>query len=99
MTDIQYNIIIIGGREVSRPYRVWFFRQRRAVFILLAMPPTQSSTHIKAAAHAVATAATAAAQAAAAATKLQSQQDYKSTGQRVQNVYSLAFCHFFDNIK
>ena len=24
MTDIQYNIIIIGGREVSRPYRVGF---------------------------------------------------------------------------
>ena len=28
----------MGGREVSRPYRV--FRRRRAVFILLAMPPT-----------------------------------------------------------
>ena len=27
MTDIQYNIIIIGGREVSRPYRVWFFAE------------------------------------------------------------------------
>ena len=24
MTDIQYDIAIIGGREVSRPYRVGF---------------------------------------------------------------------------
>ena len=24
MTDIQYDITIIGGREVSRPYRVGF---------------------------------------------------------------------------
>ena len=24
MIDIQYDIIIIGGREVSRPYRVGF---------------------------------------------------------------------------
>ena len=43
----------------------------------------QNSTHIRAAAHAVATAATAAVQAAAAATKLQSQQVYESTGLRV----------------
>ena len=27
MTDIQYGIIIMGGREVSRPYRVWFFAE------------------------------------------------------------------------
>ena len=38
MTDIQYGIKIMSGREVSRPY--WVFRRRRAVFILLAMPPT-----------------------------------------------------------
>jgi len=25
MIDIQYSITIMGGREVSRPYRVWFF--------------------------------------------------------------------------
>ena len=36
--DIQYNTTIMGGREVSRPGLV--FRRRRAVFILLAMPPT-----------------------------------------------------------
>ena len=30
----------MGGRELSRPYRVLVFRRRRAVFILLAMPPT-----------------------------------------------------------
>ena len=27
MIDIQYNITIVGGREVSRPYRVWFFAE------------------------------------------------------------------------
>ena len=27
MTDIQYGITIMGGREVSRPYRVWFFAE------------------------------------------------------------------------
>ena len=27
MADIQYCIIIMGGREVSRPYRVWFFAE------------------------------------------------------------------------
>ena len=27
MIDIQYDITIIGGREVSRPYRVWFFAE------------------------------------------------------------------------
>ena len=27
MIDIQYSIIIIGGREVSRPYRIWFFAE------------------------------------------------------------------------
>ena len=25
MIDIQHDIIVMGGREVSRPYRVWFF--------------------------------------------------------------------------
>ena len=25
MIDIQYDIIIMGGREVSRPYRVGFY--------------------------------------------------------------------------
>jgi len=27
MVDIQCDIAIIGGREVSRPYRVWFFAE------------------------------------------------------------------------
>ena len=27
MADNQYNTTIIGGREVSRPYRVWFFAE------------------------------------------------------------------------
>ena len=25
--DIQYDTTIMGGREVSRPYRVWFFAE------------------------------------------------------------------------
>ena len=27
MADIQHGIKIMGGREVSRPYRVWFFAE------------------------------------------------------------------------
>ena len=27
MVDIQYGIKIMGGREVSRPYRNWFFAE------------------------------------------------------------------------
>ena len=27
MVDIQYSITIMGGREVSRPYQVWFFAE------------------------------------------------------------------------
>ena len=27
ITDIQYGITIMGGREVSRPYRNWFFAE------------------------------------------------------------------------
>ena len=27
MIDIQYGIAIMSGREVSRPYRVWFFAE------------------------------------------------------------------------
>ena len=27
MVDIQYDTTIMGGREVSRPYRVWFFAE------------------------------------------------------------------------
>ena len=27
MIDIQCDIAIIGGHEVSRPYRVWFFAE------------------------------------------------------------------------
>ena len=38
MVDIQYDITIIGGREVSRPTGV--FAEGERFFILLAMPPT-----------------------------------------------------------
>ncbi|MDY5965978.1 MAG: hypothetical protein SPJ38_03725, partial [Sodaliphilus sp.] len=27
MIDIQQDITVMGGREVSRPYRVWFFAE------------------------------------------------------------------------
>ena len=27
MIDNQSNIVVMGGREVSRPYRVWFFAE------------------------------------------------------------------------
>ena len=27
MVDIQYDTIVVSGREVSRPYRVWFFAE------------------------------------------------------------------------
>ena len=66
-------------------------------FILLAMPPTQNSTHIKAAAHAVATAATAAAQAAAAATKQQSQRVNRSASAKCVFVGLLPFLTTLNN--
>ena len=43
MLDIQYGITIMGGREVSRPYRVWFFAEGEPVFILLAMRQVRST--------------------------------------------------------
>ncbi|MCI6145773.1 MAG: hypothetical protein MR689_03495, partial [Bacteroidales bacterium] len=27
IVDIQYDTTLMGGREVSRPYRVWFFAE------------------------------------------------------------------------
>ena len=32
MIDIQYDITIMGGREVSRPYRVGFFAEGERVY-------------------------------------------------------------------
>ena len=32
MTDIQYGITIMGGREVSRPYQVWFFAEANGFY-------------------------------------------------------------------
>ena len=31
MIDIQYGITVMGGREVSRPYRVWFFAEGQRI--------------------------------------------------------------------
>ena len=30
--DIQYDTTIMGGREVSRPYQVWFFAEGERFF-------------------------------------------------------------------
>ena len=40
ITDIQHSITIMGGREVSRPYRVWFFAEsERFLCFLFRCPP------------------------------------------------------------
>ena len=39
MIDIQYNITVMGGREVSRPYRVWFFAERLFFMFFVSVPP------------------------------------------------------------
>ena len=38
MVDIQYDATIMGGREVSRPYRVWFFAERLFFMFLFQSP-------------------------------------------------------------
>ena len=44
MVDIQYNIIVMGGRDVSRPYRVWFFAEGELFFMFLFLYPQYLST-------------------------------------------------------
>ena len=40
MIDIQYDIIILGGREVSRPYWNWFFAEGERFFMFfVSVPP------------------------------------------------------------
>ena len=39
MVDIQYDIAIMGGREVSRPYRVLFFAEGELFFMFLFQSP------------------------------------------------------------
>ena len=34
MIDNQYGNTIMGGREVSRPYQVWFFAEANGIFPL-----------------------------------------------------------------
>ena len=41
--DIQYNITIMGGRKVSRPYRVWFFAEGER-FLCFCFSPQYFST-------------------------------------------------------
>ena len=36
--DIQHGIKIMGGREVSRPYRVWFFAKRLFFMFFVSVP-------------------------------------------------------------
>ena len=40
MIDIQYSITIMGGREISRPYRVWFFAEGELFFMFLFQSPS-----------------------------------------------------------
>ena len=40
MVDIQYSITIKGGREVSRPYQVWFFAEGDLFFMFLFQSPS-----------------------------------------------------------
>ncbi|MCI6747418.1 MAG: hypothetical protein MR602_02130 [Bacteroidales bacterium] len=44
MIDIQYGITIMGGRDVSRPYRVWFFAEGELFFMFLFLCPQYLST-------------------------------------------------------
>ncbi|MDY3736905.1 MAG: hypothetical protein SO029_07745, partial [Sodaliphilus sp.] len=39
ITDIQYGITIMGGREVSRPYRIVFFAKRLFFMFFVSVPP------------------------------------------------------------
>ena len=40
MIDSQYGTTIMGGREVSRPYRVWFFAEGERFFMFfVSVPP------------------------------------------------------------
>ena len=41
MIDIQYGIIIMGGREVSRSYLIWFFAKRLFFYVFCFSPPNQ----------------------------------------------------------
>ena len=38
MIDIQQDITVMGGREVSRPYRVWFFAERLFFMFFVSVP-------------------------------------------------------------
>ena len=40
MVDIQHSITIMGGREVSRSYRVWFFAEGELFFMFLFQSPS-----------------------------------------------------------
>ena len=44
MVNFQYIITIMGGREVSRPYRVWLFAEGELFFMLLFLCPQYLST-------------------------------------------------------
>ena len=39
MVDIQYDNVIMGGREVSRPYWVWFFAEGEWFFYVFVFVP------------------------------------------------------------
>ena len=45
MADIQHGIKIMGGREVSRPYRVWFFAEGERFLSTEPFNPLKSYLH------------------------------------------------------
>ena len=44
MIDIQYGITIMGGREVSRPYRVGFSPKASVFYVFVLVPPQYLTT-------------------------------------------------------
>ena len=46
MVDIQHSITIMGGRDVSRPYRVWFFAEGELFFMFLFLCPQYLSSEL-----------------------------------------------------
>ena len=40
MVDVQHSATIMGGREVSRPYQVWFFAEGDLFFMFLFQSPS-----------------------------------------------------------
>ena len=44
MIDIQYNATIMGGREISRSYLIWFFAEGERFLSIEPITPPQHNT-------------------------------------------------------